>query len=123
MVPPGPPPDPPVWLSATAVEEWRRLAPILAEYGWLTSLDQTAFAALCEAYADFVESDRDVRRFGRLVRDRGVARVSPVLRIRNTALETYMQLAREFFLTPSSRGRAGVSAPPPPDDPAARYLR
>src|SRR5436190_20764683 len=88
-------PEPPTWLSAAALEEWNRLGPQLAAAGLLTLLDAVAFGMLCTAYADVIEAQRDVERFGRLIRDRGVARVSPVLRILRAAREHYLAMLKE----------------------------
>src|SRR5207302_844531 len=94
-------PEPPTWLSPVALEEWHRLGPQLAAAGVLTQLDAVAFGLLCQSFADAIEADDQIRRFGKIVRDKGTPRLSPLVRIRDAARQQYVALAREFGVTPA----------------------
>jgi len=58
----------PAWLEAEAKKEWKRLAPSLEAMGILTSVDITAFAGYCQAYARWKEAEEFITQQAGLLR-------------------------------------------------------
>lgn len=50
-------PECPDWLEDEAKAEWERVGTILENMGMLTSVDTTAFAGYCQAYARWREAE------------------------------------------------------------------
>src|SRR4028118_160014 len=59
------PPECPAWLDEVAQEHWAKLSPELIRLGLLTSIDGDAFAAYCQAYAEFRISTETIQLEGR----------------------------------------------------------
>ena len=96
----------PTELSAVAKREWRRIAPELAALGLLASIDRTALALYCDAYARWVEAIRAVEEFGVVIKSHtGFPMQSPYLAIANKAGEQIRLLLAEFGMSPASRSR------------------
>jgi P27 family predicted phage terminase small subunit len=113
VVPLGIPPPPEV-LTGVALEEWRRLTPLLFDAGLLTHLDRTAVALYCVAWGDWLDAEAHLRQFGTVVRKvRGGQGPSPWLRVANTAYAQMRALANELGLSPASRSRIHVDPPKP----------
>jgi P27 family predicted phage terminase small subunit len=123
IVPPVPP-----HLSDEAKVEWGRVANELYELGLLTRIDRASLAGYCQAYADWVEAEDQIRRYGKVVKSPSKKTVrhgrdgskieetsggypiqSPFLAIRNKALELMHKFAIEFGMTPSSRSRVSAN--------------
>jgi P27 family predicted phage terminase small subunit len=140
-----PKPDPampsiPAHLSEEAKAEWIRVAAELESLGLLTNIDRAALAGYCQAYADWVEAEGQLRRFGKVIKTPtktvtkrtkagetvetkgGFPMQSPFLAIRNKALELMHKYLVEFGMTPSSRSRVHVSGKAPKEDPARKYI-
>jgi P27 family predicted phage terminase small subunit len=134
-------PPVPVHLSDEAKAEWERVAVELQQLGLLTRIDRAALAAYCQAYADWVEAEAQIKRFGKVIKSpmRTVTRrardgseitetsggyplQSPFLAIRNKALELMHRFAVEFGMTPSARSRVSANGQAFEDDPAKKYL-
>ena len=94
----------PNWLSTEAKSEWRRLAPMLREWGLLTAAERAIFAILCESYADVQRLTVELREGGL----EGLAR-----RHRETAradaMRMVVRISAELGLSPSAR--TGLKAP------------
>jgi P27 family predicted phage terminase small subunit len=135
-------PTVPAHLSDEAKVEWGRLAHELHELGMLSRIDRAALAAYCQAYADWVEAEQNLQRFGKIIRSPqktvtkrnkdgtetveqqgGYPMQSPYLAIRNKALELMYKFSVEFGMSPSSRSRVTATPPAAKDDPAQKYLR
>jgi P27 family predicted phage terminase small subunit len=110
-------PSPPIFLSEYAVYEWNRTGPELWTLGLLTILDETSFAAYCQAYGLWRLAEE------RLASEDLVAPGSernkvqnPLLKIAGQAARDLIRFGMEFGLTPSSRARiaAGYEPPRPP---------
>lgn len=102
-------PEPPEFLSATAKEQWERIAPLLFASKVLTRLDDAALAALCTAFARWVEAETSLREHGLVVKSpNGFPIQNPYLSIANTAMRQMKELLAEFGMTPSSRSRVEV---------------
>jgi P27 family predicted phage terminase small subunit len=109
-------PQCPKHLHGEARAEWKRLAPQLFAAGLLTELDAAALAALCVTWALWLEAKQKLASEGLTVTGRGGAvRASPWVAIASRAQRDMQALAAEFGLTPSSRQRIRVVAPPTTD--------
>jgi P27 family predicted phage terminase small subunit len=134
-------PEVPEHLSAGAKLEWERIARELYSLRLLTRLDRSALAAYCQAYADWVDAEAQLKRYGTVIKSplRTVTRrardgsevtetsggfpmQSPFLAIRNKALELMHRFAIEFGMTPSARSRVSATGAESQDDPAKKYL-
>jgi P27 family predicted phage terminase small subunit len=120
----------PTHLSDVAKVEWGRIANELHELGMLTRLDRAQLAAYCQAYADWVEAEEKLAKFGKVIMSPkktttrrakdgseivessgGYPIQSPYLAIRNKSLEQIHKFATEFGLSPSSRSRITPDGP------------
>jgi len=109
----------PEFLSPKAKEEWNRLGPELFELGLLTKLDRAAFSVYCQAFANWHEASEKLESEGAVrTTKRGDMVKSPWVTIERHAFEELLLIAREFGMTPSSRGRVSVavSSDPAEDD-------
>ena len=96
----------PSYLVGEARREWYRMGRQLLDLGVLTTVDRTALAAYCVAYARWVEAEAQVRKLGLVVKTAaGNLIQNPYLSIANRAMEQTIKLAAEFGMTPSSRSR------------------
>lgn len=133
-------PTVPEHLSDEAKVEWGRLAHELHELGLMSRLNRAALAGYCQAYADWVEAEGQLRRFGKVIKSPtktvtrrakdgsevtetsgGYPMQSPFLAIRNKALELMHKFAVEFGMTPSSMSRVTTNVEKK-DDPAKKYI-
>lgn len=126
-------PSCPAHLRGEARREWRRLGKKLAGCGLLTEIDGAALALYCQAWARWVDAERALEKFGVMVKSpNGFPMQSPYLAVANKAMEQMTRLLTEFGMSPSSRARVSVAAPPdrpapierrePEDDPR-NFLR
>lgn len=110
----------PSWLSREAKAEWRRVVPVLASLGILTTVDRCALAAYCAAWARLVEAERLIAEHGQQMvaleyetSDGQSIYVrpapNPALAEAAKASGIIRQFCSEFGLTPSSRSR--IQAP------------
>lgn len=105
-------PDPPVYLSGYAREEWDRVIGDLYSTGVYTNVDETMLAAYCMAFSRWVRAELDLEKMaavdpqthGVLMKTtNGNAIQNPLVGVASTARRDMQRLAAEFGLTPSSR--------------------
>ena len=130
---PTPPPDmpePPVYLNEYARLEWDRLANTLYSIGTLTEVDQTMFAAYCQAYARWRRAEEDLERMAQIDQSthgvvlrtkEGNLFQNPLVGTVNTLRRDMQRLAAEFGLTPSARTQIQASDPYANDPVAKKY--
>jgi P27 family predicted phage terminase small subunit len=86
----------------------RSLVAELHRLGMLTTVDLPLLAAYTSAWADYVEAERTILRFGVLTRGRDGAPVrNPALLVRNRAMDYLLRIGSEFGFSPASRPRLG----------------
>lgn len=133
----------PEHISAVAKTEWARVSVELNNMGVLTKIDRAALAAYCQAWADWVEAEDQLAKYGKVVKSPvkttkrtkhhtsdevvetsgGFPMQSPFLPIRNRALELMHRFAIEFGMTPSSRSRIRADGSAKDRaDPAEKYF-
>lgn len=99
-------PECPDWLEDEAKAEWERVGTILENMGMLTSVDTTAFAGYCQAYARWREAEEFLTQHGSIVRTpNGYLQQVPQVSIAQTNLKIVLKFCEQFGLTPSSRSR------------------
>jgi|GEM_PF-1120750 len=104
----------PAWLTKGGRAFWRQYAPDLERRGLLTALDQSAFAMLCEAWAQLREIDEQIDRDGQVIAGpRGGKRLHPLSGVRNRTYRMVVEGMQSFGMTPSSRARIHVTPPRP----------
>lgn len=102
-------PKPPSFLMPLAKKHWKKMSEELRGCGLLTAIDLDAFAAMCNAYATWVDAQQQLKKTGMLVRSpNGHPVISPYISISEKALNRMLQYQKEFGLTPSSRVRVEV---------------
>jgi P27 family predicted phage terminase small subunit len=119
---PVPPPGKttcPSSLKGAARTEWRRIYPILDAMGLITPADRAGLAGYCIAWGTVVDVQRqlnkiqdeairtgkDVSNSYLLKTSKGDVIKSPLVIIRDRALDQVNQFGAKFGLTPSDRGR------------------
>jgi P27 family predicted phage terminase small subunit len=105
-------PDPPLYLTESAVIEWKRVAPQLFAARVLTAADLASLAAYCQAYADWMNARDELSASGfTITTEKGNLIQSPWVGIANKAMNNFVKIAAEFGMTPSSRTRVSALTP------------
>lgn len=109
----------PSWLNSDAKKMWRNLAPELEKLGLFTIVDGEAFAAACQSYGVWVQTEKVLMEKGRVMKigryDKEGNEIStyeqqrPEVSIGNSALKNFKSFCVEFGLTPSAR--TGIEIP------------
>lgn len=118
------PPTRPAWLTGAGRQKWEELVPELERLGLLTIVDGAALAGLCQAWKDYVECTRFIKKHGRtFTTETGYICQRPEVAIAQKALQAVRALAAEFGLTPSSRSRLRVPQAEPTEDDYEEFRR
>ena len=118
-------PEPPVYLTSYAREEWDRVIEDLYATGVFANIDQTMLAAYCMAFQRWIRAELDLEKMGELdptthgvmiKTSNGNAIQNPLVGVASTARRDMQRIAAEFGLTPSSRtlldaGKRGAEDP------------
>ena len=118
-------PSCPKHLTGEAKKEWNRTSKQLFELGLLTELDRAALAAYCQAWAQWVQAQEEMRKptFKMIeVTESGYPVASPWLNVAAQAMKQMKTFLTEFGMTPSSRSRVTVVTEPEAD-PYEAYLK
>ena len=119
---PDKPPKPPSFLSAYAVEEWKRVSAEVHALKLLSAVDVMPFAAYCEAVARWQTAEealgliasKDPVMRGLIVKSKaGTAMENPLVYTSRRAAQEMLRVASEFGFTPAARSRLGGFSPPP----------
>ncbi|WP_326659604.1 phage terminase small subunit P27 family [Streptomyces sp. NBC_00385] len=101
-------PDAPEWLDAEALAEWDRIVPDLDRLGVLALVDRAALSTYCAAWSVWVRAERLLQEDDLVAERRagnGPAK-HPAWQVWREAATTVSALAKELFITPSSRLRS-----------------
>lgn len=99
----------PAWLNTEGKKKWRELAPQLETLGLLTALDGAALAAACQRWGTFVECEKYMATYGRVMTtSTGYEQQRPEESIAKAALADYYKFMAEFGMAPASRSRISV---------------
>jgi P27 family predicted phage terminase small subunit len=111
-------PTKPDWLiDEVAVAEWSRVVPLLADMNVLSSIDGTALAMYCDAYADFVS----YQQLHQQARTNDLRKV--FARLKRQAAEQTMKAAALFGMTPAARTGLNVATPTKTATSKKRFFR
>jgi P27 family predicted phage terminase small subunit len=102
-------------LSLAARGEWDCVVGELVKQDRITSLDRAILVAYCTAYANWIEAEGLVAKFGAIIKSpNGHPMLSPYIILANQQRDAMIRCAIELGLTPASR----LKFPPPQrDDP------
>jgi P27 family predicted phage terminase small subunit len=124
---PAKPPEPPTWLSAYAVEEWKRVAPEAYALKLLTGLDLAPFAAYCMSYGHWRTAEEALARMasndpvwhGLIAKSKaGTAMENPLVYISRRSAQEMLRCAGEFGFSPAARSRINGGGLPPDRGPS-----
>lgn len=102
-------PEPPEWLSAEALAEWKRVVPEMQRLELLKPLDRAALAAYCEIWARLVTAEMQIKIDGITVfGSLGQPVVSPAVRVAQAASKELRAWCAEFGFTPSAEGNLNI---------------
>lgn len=122
--PPAVIPDPPEMMKGAALDEWKRVTPLLADVGLIAKLDRAIISAYCMAWARWIDCERMLETTGLIVKaPNGYPMYSPYLSASNKALDQVRQLSEQIGLSGSSRSRIKTNDPASETDPAEAFLR
>lgn len=107
-------PTPPAFLKGAALEEWRRVVPLLAETGQLSKLDRGLLTCWCVTWSEFLIAVETLATEGPTIVSGGKVREHPAFRRRVALGRELRQLAVTLRLAPA-KGRV-VAKPPEPDE-------
>jgi len=114
-------PKRPAWLSPIAAKEWDRVLPELE--GRLGQGDMAALAAYCESVADLQDAIATVAAEGStFTTEKGYVGQHPAVAQKAAAMARIKIFAREFGLTPASRGNVPQLDAPPEADALGEFL-
>ena len=99
-------PNCPPQIKGAARIEWRRLTKALHELGFVTPLDRSTLAIICQAWATWAKAQEELDRDGMFVEaNTGAAIQNPWLAVQNNATKTIIALMGEYGLTTAARAR------------------
>jgi P27 family predicted phage terminase small subunit len=105
---PGVPPAPD-WLCEIGRGEWERITPMLEASRVMSPRHQQTLAAYCDAFADMVTADRELKENGATIVDaKGKVSNHPAWSRKRDARVHMLKLATEFGLTASALARVSV---------------
>jgi P27 family predicted phage terminase small subunit len=100
---------PPLWLSAPAKREWKKVLPFLIERRVLTEADLASFANYCAAVGQAIEAQRIISKEGiTYTAPNGLSKQNAAVGVMQKAIVISRQLAAELGLTPASRSRPAI---------------
>jgi len=114
-LPPKGRPDPPDWLDELALQEWRKIVPLLESMGVLTLADGDALANYCSLWACYQRCYDWVRRYGEVQAGEKSAQRWPQARALCEYTSQLSRLRACFGLTPADRASMNVAPQDRPD--------
>ena len=115
----------PTWLDGEAKAEWRRVTKELDRLGLLTKVDRASLACYCQAWAEFYEAKRELKKHGSrtITTDKGFALNHPAVSRMNAAWKAIRAFAGQFGLDPASRSKLHAPAKNSDDDDLEAFMR
>lgn len=107
-IPPNPE-DPPAYLIPEAVEEWRRVLPLLKKENRFAEIDRLALAAYCQCVGRYLRVDKWLTENGPVAtvrNDKGEVKssfIAPHFSVSLKLLEKILAYQKEFGLAPAAR--------------------
>lgn len=98
--------DPPAWLDEYALEEWRRVVPLLDEVRVLTDADLVQLSNYCATVSIAIRATLEVNKsLITYAASSKMKRASPFVKMARDARAECLRFAIEFGLTPAARSR------------------
>lgn len=120
--PPGVPPAP-EWLGEIARQEWARIVPMLEASRVMSPRHQQTLAAYCDALADMIDADRELKANGAtFMDDKGRVSNHPAWNRKRDARNQMLKFAAEFGLTASALARVTAVEQAKNDDEEDRLM-
>jgi P27 family predicted phage terminase small subunit len=110
-------PDPPEILDDYAIQEWRRVTPVLAGLGILCRLDRALLAAYCTSYSQWTVAREEMRKRVEMggvlaslvdVTKAGNVVQNPLVGIANKAARDMVRYGELLGMGESARARIGI---------------
>jgi P27 family predicted phage terminase small subunit len=93
-------PEPPEYLEAWGLQEWRRAGPVLIAEARLTPARLSMFGVYCQAWDTLGNALKDEAKNGAVTQnEKGSLYPNPCMQIKNQSLNTIRQLAVDFGIT------------------------
>ena len=104
-------PKAPKQLTGDAKKIWKRLGKTLVDCKVITALDEMAFSALCQSYAEYLVAVEMITKLGPVLigGTNGGMYQNPWVSEKNKALDQIIKLSGEFGLTPRARSKGNIS--------------
>ena len=104
---------PPAFLDTIAKKFWRETLKQLIDKGILDRIDSAPFAAMCEAYSEYVRALELLNKESKKTDNWGMIKITekgnyiqhPLLSVKNTASERLLKIAQQFGMTPAARAK------------------
>jgi P27 family predicted phage terminase small subunit len=109
-------PPPPDYLTGSAADEWKRIAPELHRIGLLTKVDLNCLAVYCASFARWKLAEELLAKEPLTAEGyEGNPMIQhPLVRIASQAARDVLRAGAEFGLSPASRARISAGFPPGP---------
>jgi P27 family predicted phage terminase small subunit len=121
IFPPGRPVKP-KWLQGAAKTEWERVIPLLEDAGLLSEVDLVAISAYCQAWAELVETTKQLEKEGRVIQvpiQSASGQIighnpksHPAVRMQRDAFNRVNTFLSQFGFSPVARARLSSAGKP-----------
>lgn len=112
---------PPPWLSGAALNEWKRLVPLLLGQGLFPASAYSQVAGLCQQWGRWREAEDAMAQDGKVIETAsGYQQPSPWIAIGAKAWDNYMTACGRFGLDPANASKVTARPPSTNDDELAR---
>jgi P27 family predicted phage terminase small subunit len=117
-------PQAPEWLCDIGRQEWNRIVPMLEASKVMSVRHQQTLASYCDAFADMVKADNELRQHGAtFMDDKGRVMNHPAWYRKKDSRLHMLRFAEQFGLTASALARvSAVDNGPKEDDEDARMF-
>lgn len=95
---------PPAWLPTMAKKEFKRLAQLLLEVELINEADIDHLAAFCDAYAQYVQYTKEIKRTGLWVD----GKPNPMIMRKKDAAAQIRSFGADLGLSPAARARLAI---------------
>ena len=117
-------PKPPQWFDANQRDGWKWLVEQLESMNLLHLADRATMVLFAEAWGEFVEAVKAIRKDGRTVTTaRGGTAMHPMIRVKNQAADRINRMAQQFGLSPAARTRVKAAEETPTDQGKGRFFK
>ena len=109
--------QPPAFLKAEALKEWRRVVPVLEGMGLLTLADRAVLTAYCQAWSRWVEAERTISKEGSTYCSGSLIKRHPAVGMAFESAKALKGFMIELGLTPRIRQSLDIEPPRTDEEP------